>query len=58
MKHDIDKVLIPLVLDTLEGMEDINDIVCYGFNMVFKLNNKFRLKGVVRVEINEVEEVE
>lgn len=57
-KYDIDKALKTVVLDTLVGMKDINDISCYEFNIFFKLNNKFRLKGVVRVEIDDIEEVE
>lgn len=58
MKHDMNKVLIPLVLDTIEGMVDINDITCYEFEIGFNVGKKFKVKGVVKVEIDGIEEVE
>lgn len=48
----IDKSLITLIIDSILGMEDINDISCYKFDMILC---DTRLKGVVKVEFEEVE---
>lgn len=39
-------------------MKDINEVACYGFQMSFNAGKNFRVKGVVKVEIDDIEEVE
>lgn len=51
MKAKIDKSLITLIIDSILGMEDINDVSCYKFDMILCGT---RLKGVVKVEFEEV----
>jgi hypothetical protein len=58
MKDKMDNALTTLVLNTLIDMEDIDDVACYGFKMRFKVGKVFRVKGVVKVEIDDIEEVE
>jgi hypothetical protein len=58
MKDKMNNALTTLVLNTLIDMEDIDDVACYGFKMCFKVGKVFRVKGVVKVEIDDIEEVE
>ena len=58
MEDKINNALITLVLNTLLDTEDINDVACYGFKMCFKVGKVFRVKGVVKVEFDDIEEVE
>lgn len=59
MKDETNNALKTLVLNTLIDMEDINDIECYEFKMCFNVGKKkIRVKGVVKIEIDDIEEVE
>lgn len=49
----IDKALIIVIIDSLQGIEDINDVSCYNFDLEISTGN--RVKGVVKVEFEEVE---
>ena len=55
---NIDKALTSLVLNTVLDMTDINDVACYPFKIRFNTGKNFRVKGVITVEIDDIEEVE
>lgn len=58
MEDNINNALAILVLSKLLDTENIDDVTFYEFNIGLKIGKMLRVKGVVKVEIDDIEEVD